>query len=155
MSRGRTEEAEAAFRKALEVEARTAFAAEAALYLGDLATAAGRAEEARTFHEKAASMASSDDQLSIRARAYAGLGRAAMAAGEMGDAARYFMGVAILYEDPELVPECLAGAVKAFLAQGQTASAREAARELKERYPASREATSLPVIPEDASGEVP
>lgn len=152
MNRG-AEAAADAFRKALAVDVETAFAAEAALYLGDLAATDGSADEARRYYERAAAMASADAQLSVRAHAYAGLGRVALGAEDMADAARYFMSVAILYDDPELVPECLGGAVEAFKALGQDPDAREAAQELRERYPDSPQAAALSAATDDAGEE--
>jgi TolA-binding protein len=45
------------------------------------------------------------------------------------------MMVAILYDDPDIVPEALYGALEAFAASGALSDAREAALELDERYP--------------------
>ena len=85
----------------------------------------------------AASLAADDSLAAIRAQAYAGLGRAAKAAGDSAAAARYFMSVAVLYDDTNLVPECLGEAALAFGQAGRTDEARRTAEELQKRYPQS------------------
>ncbi|MBL7076607.1 MAG: tetratricopeptide repeat protein [Kiritimatiellae bacterium] len=107
--------------------------AEAALALGDAALAADEAGKAGQYYEQAASHPGST--ISARARAYAGQGRAAQAGGNFDKAARYFMSVAILYNDPVLVPDCLAQAAACLKASGDTDGADRALAERKTRYP--------------------
>jgi TolA-binding protein len=75
--------------------------------------------------------------LGVRARAYVGLARTAKAVGNLDDAARYYMSVAILYEDNEMVPESLYEAAAIFRKKGDFTASDNAVRELKERYPNS------------------
>ncbi len=133
----RDAQAEAAFRKALETKAATAYGAEAALSLANILLARDAVEEAGTLFEDAARRASSDATLGVRARALLGLGQCADRRGEPAVAARHYMSVAILFDDPELVPRSLYAASAAFGKAGQTSDAEIAAAELQERYPDS------------------
>ena len=134
---GAADEADAAFKKALSLKAKTPLAAEAALRLGEISLAANRPKEAGEYFKQASEMASDDAQIAVRARAYVGLARTAGAASDFGAAARYYMSVAVLYDDPELVPECLFEAARAFRQVGDPKSADAAIKELQTRYPDS------------------
>lgn len=140
---GNTNSAAESFRHALQVKASTVYAARSALYLGKIELAQKNYEKAETYLEQAATMASDDDQLEIRANAYAGLGMSAIAISNYNAAARYFMGVAILYDNPELTPECLYKASEAFRNAGMEKESRKAIEELKQRYPESRWTKSI------------
>ncbi len=129
--------AENAFRKALGVKANTGFAAEAAIRLGDITFKSGNFEEAVKNYEKAARLAADESLIAVRARAYAGLGRTAKGKGDLENAARYFMSVAILYDDVELSSECLFEAANAFSKVGKKEEGVRAAKELLDRYPQS------------------
>jgi tetratricopeptide (TPR) repeat protein len=129
--------AKAAFEKALADGGTGPYAAEAALGLGDLAVAAGDAAAAGDAYGRAVALAGAgEDEIAIRARATAGLGRAAELAGNTAEAARYYMTVAVLYDDAELVPECLDRAARLYTELGETDLAEQAARERRARYPA-------------------
>lgn len=125
------------FEQALAVKASTRFAAEAALHLGEMNLAQGDTRKAQELFQKAAASATGDAMIEVRARAYAGLGRTSKAAGNMEEAARFFMGVAVLYDNPALVPECMFEAAQALDAGGKPAEAAKVRQELRERYPAS------------------
>ena len=126
-----------AYREALGLGVGTEYTAEAALRLGELSLAQNRAEEAIGFFSQAAAMASSDRLAGVRANAYAGLGRAHKALARHEETARYFMSVAILYDDETIVPECLYEAAAAFRKLGKKEDALKAAQELRSRYAAS------------------
>jgi TolA-binding protein len=136
--------ARGAFMKAVEAEGSGSYLAEAALRLGQIELEAGRHAEAREYLERAAAASSADRDLGIRAHAYAGLARTARATADNEAAARYFMSVAILYDDAELVPECLYEAAQVFRQLGREEPAAKAIRELKERYPDSEWAAKAP-----------
>jgi tetratricopeptide (TPR) repeat protein len=149
-----------AFAEALRQPAPTEYGAEAALRLADLEFAAKAYAEARSHYAQAISLAASEQTLGIRARAFAGVGQAAAAEGAHDEAARSFMMVAILYNDPALVPEALFGATKAFLATDSVDDARDAAAELQARYPESpwtaKAASLLPApLPESTEEDQP
>lgn len=138
MGLGRSAEAEQAFSRALAVKAATPYGAEAALRLGEIAIARTNHASAVRYLEQAAQLASDERTLGIRVQAYAALGRAARARGDAESAARYFMAVALLFDDAELVPECLRAAADSFDRLGRAADRDKALAELKRRYPESR-----------------
>lgn len=151
LARGNKEKAEVHFKACLGGKAMTPFAAEAALRLGDLAFDRKNLEQAASYFERAASIADSESLLGVRARAYVGLAKAAEARGENGAAARYYMSVAILYDDDELVPPSLYKAAAAFRRMGRAEEAEKALQELRERYPES----SWAVRPAQDAGDTP
>ncbi|MDA1043680.1 MAG: tetratricopeptide repeat protein, partial [Verrucomicrobia bacterium] len=112
-------------------------AAEAALAIGDYRLEAGDAKSAIVDFGKAASWANTSGSQGIRARAYLGLGRAYKALQQREEAARYFMSVAVLYDDPEVVPECLFRCAEMYAALGQVQNAGKSMDELRQRYPES------------------
>jgi len=126
-----------AYGEALKSKEGTILAAESALRLGEIALDAKRYKSSGDYFRRAAEMAAGGEMLGIRAKAYAGLGHTAKGQKNPGAAARFFMSVAVLYDDPELVPECLYEAGEAFSAAGSDESAKKAFEELVERYPKS------------------
>ena len=98
---------------------------------------AGRREKAAERYAAAAAAAAGEDALDLRVRAYFGLGEAAEAAGETEKAARHFMSVAVLFDDPEWTPHALFRAGRLFAQAGKKAEQAGAWKELKERYPDS------------------
>lgn len=131
----RMEEAAAMFKLALAQEAETREGAEAALQLGDIRLAQQKTEEARTCFEQAAERAGDDRFIDIRAKSYHGLGKTALQKNDCEEAARYFMSVAILFDDPELTPESLYRAAECFGLLDRKSDQRRALKELLERYP--------------------
>jgi len=129
--------AKAAFEASLAADAATPFAPEASLRLGEIALGAGDAAGATARFSRAAELAVDETLLGVRARAYAGLARSAKAGGDLDSAARYFMSVAVLFEDRDLVPECLYEAAQAYLQLANGGAAQKAVEELKARYPDS------------------
>ena len=134
---GRRDEAKKALRAALEAKANTKFAGEAAFRLGQLCLDDGEYKEALQLYRKAAAAASTEAQMGVRARSYIGMAKASKGLGEMEDAARYFMGVAVLYDDANLVPECLFEAAECYRRAGRELDARKTLDELRRRYPDS------------------
>jgi len=134
---GDMKSAEEAFRKALAIKVTTGFAAEAAIRLGDITSSAKNYDEAVKNYELAARLSGDESMIGVRARAYAGLGRTAKAKSDFPAAARYFMSVAILYDDAELVSECLFEAADAYARLSKKEESQKAAKELLERYPES------------------
>jgi TolA-binding protein len=137
LAQGKHDEAAKAFEAALAQESEGAFAAESSLRLGEIRLKQGNNKEAKAFFEQAASKASNEEMLGIRAHAYMGLARSSKALGEAEAAARYFMSVAILYDDDALVPESLYEAATLFGELGQSEKKRKTAEELISRYPDS------------------
>ena len=129
--------AAAAYEKAVAEKAETREGAEAQLLLASLDLKAGRRDKAAERYAAAAAAASGEDSLDLRVRAYFGLGETAEAAGEADKAARHFMSVAVLFDDPEWTPHALFRAGRLFGQVGKKAEQAEAWKELKERYPDS------------------
>lgn len=139
LKQGNQEKAEAAYRKAVEiVSVKSAYYAESALMLGDMMLKRSDVKEAKKFYETAGDASSDESMLAIRARAYIGLGKAAKSANDYENAARYFLSVSILFDDTEIVPECLYEAASAFYKAGKAADGDKALKELRDRYPKSQ-----------------
>lgn len=137
LGQGRQVTAREAFEAAVKIDIKGAAAAESRLKLGDLRLAAGEVMEAKGEYEQAAGMAVADTLLSIRVHAYAGIGKALQAQGNLDGATRYFLSVAVLFDDPVLVPECLNEAADTFAKLGRKDECDKVVAELLERFPDS------------------
>lgn len=137
MAQGEKVKAAAVFKSAMDLKVVTRFAPESALSLGDLMLGTTNIEAAAKYFEQAARLAADDAYAGVRAKAYAGMGRTARARGEFEAAAKYFMSVAILYDDAVLVPECLYEAADCFAKCGRAEAAEKTAGELRTRFPDS------------------
>ena len=126
-----------AYKKAMQQEARTPEGARAALQLGMLALDAQAFTDAEEAFRTAAKWASGSGMMVIRARSYYGLGMTELERRNYDEAARYFMSVGVLYEHPDLVPECLYRASEAFRQAGQSKKQQKVIKELQQRYPDS------------------
>ena len=62
-------------------------------------------------------------------------GRVALARNKYDDAAKIFMSVSVLYDDPEITPQALTQAAEAFDKAGEAGEAAKANEELKARFP--------------------
>jgi tetratricopeptide (TPR) repeat protein len=107
------------------------------LNLAELALGEGDAAKAREAFDRAAVTAAADELLPIRARAYAGTARALRTQGDLDGAAKHFLSVAILFDSPDLVPECLFEAAAVLKQAGRAADSDKVRQELKTRYPDS------------------
>ncbi|HAL93110.1 MAG TPA: hypothetical protein DCM68_08830, partial [Verrucomicrobia bacterium] len=125
------------YEKAVAEKAQTREGAESGLLLAGLELKAGRHVKAAARYTAAAEAATGDGSLDLRARAYFGLGEAAEAAGEAEKAARHFMSVAVLFDDPEWTPHSLFRAGRLFGEIGKPAEQAGAWKELGARYPDS------------------
>ncbi len=137
LKQDKNQAAASAFKRALAKKVATRFKAESALRLGDIELEEENYEQAGQYYEQAAELAAGDDMLGIRANAYAGIARSWEARDNLEKSSRYFMSVAILYDDPDLAPECLYRAYLNFSKLQKLDSARKAAEELKTKYPQS------------------
>ena len=129
--------AKKAFQKAVKVKANTREGAESALSLAALFADSENWSRAEELYGTAGDMAAGDETMDIRASSYYGLAKGWAAQKKWKNAARYYMSVAVLYDDGDLTPECLYRAAEAFdkIKSGQEATA--AREELKTRYPKS------------------
>ena len=135
LGRKQVAEAQEAFEQSLALDAKTREGAEAAWYLGDLHLEQDLVAEAIPYFEQAAAWATADDAMDVRARSYFGLGRAADRQEDWRAAARYYLSIGILFDDPELVPEALHRGAEALGKDGRTEEQQRALEELRERYP--------------------
>jgi TolA-binding protein len=71
--------------------------------------------------------------LNAKARLLAG--HVALARGKPEEAAKLFMSISVLYDDPQITPDALVQAVAAFEKAGKSTEAAKASDELKSRYP--------------------
>jgi TolA-binding protein len=134
---GNEKAATALYEKAVAEQADTREGAESQLLLAGLELKAGRHDKAEARYAAAAQSATGEDALDLRARAYFGLGEAAEAAGQPEKAARHFMSVAVLFDDPEWTPNSLYRAGQLFGRIGKQAEQASAWKELQSRYPES------------------
>jgi tetratricopeptide (TPR) repeat protein len=134
LAQGRRPEAIAAFARAAAGEPGGREGIEALLVLGDLAREDARFEEAVTRYSSAAERAGGPEDVDLKARALYGLGLIHEARGEDEEALRYYLGLAILFDDPALSPESLWRAAAAFQRQGQPVRRDQILQELRERY---------------------
>lgn len=134
---GRAQEAGEAYEKALQQDARTAEAAESALKLGELKLGIGDAVGAAFAFQQAAERSAEPELMSVRARSYFGLARTAAAQKQWEEAARFYMSVAVLFDDPELAPQSLYEAATLYDRIGRAGESRQAREELRKRYPES------------------
>ena len=137
MGQGKNDEARQAFERVTGVNFKSQALAEAWLKLGELSLTANDADKAKRAFEESATLAATDTLLPIRVQAYAGIGKSLKARGDHEGAARHFLSVAVLFDDPVLVPECLYEASLEFVAAGRANDAAKARKELLERYPDS------------------
>lgn len=137
MQLGDSRKALAHFEKAVAENAQTREGAEARLLLAGIELKEGRHAQAEAGYAAAAAAATGEEALDLRARAYFGLGEAAAAAHQPEKAARHFMSVAILFDDPEWTPHALFRAGQLFEQLGKQSERDRARKELRERYPES------------------
>ena len=137
LAQTKTKEAGEAFRQVLGLPGDTEAKAQSALELGHLALAGEDWAEARGRYEEAARLSADDSMIPLRARSYIGIARVLKRQGDEAGAARYFLSVAVLFDDPDCVPECLYEAGELFGKMNRIEERDRAFRELAERYPDS------------------
>lgn len=141
---GRPEDAIVAYTSAIQQDAKTREGAEACLRLASLELAAGNAASASKRFAEAAESAATDDALDLRVRAYFGLAESAEAQKDLAGAARHYMSVAVLFDDPEWTPLALSNAARLYGALGLDTQRIAAENDLRTRYPTSSFARQLP-----------
>lgn len=137
---GRHEAAAAAYEEGLKEPVETDETTDAWLAVGELRLTAGRLDAAREAFERAGAAASASAM--DRARSYFGLGRVAEELRDWDTAQRYYLGVALLYDDETLSAESLWRAAQVMRRAGKFGEAEKILRELAQRYPHSRWAQS-------------
>lgn len=139
-ARKKGDEAIDAYTRAADQAAETRHLPEALLRLGELLADAGKIDQAEQRLRETVAKTSAPEWQGIRAHAYAALGRCAEARGQNEEALRYFLSVALLYDDPALVPMALDKAAALHLALGRIGDSEKIGRELVDRYPGSAQA---------------
>ena len=134
-----TNAAIAAFRLAADSPVRTKYSSEASLRLGELLASRGdeaSLAEAADYLGEAVARASSPELASVRAKAYFALADCTARRGLKEAAARYYMAVALLFDDKEIVPAALEKAEALYDGLGLAREAAAARAERETRYPA-------------------
>ena len=129
-SAGKPEAAARARERGLAFESESVESVEAGLAQGEALRRLDRLPAAKEVLERASRLASELERGRLHARALTGLASVEESMGNPGAAARLYMGVAVLYEDPEATPDALRKAAEAFRRAGETERAGEALREL-------------------------
>lgn len=144
LEQGKIDEAREVFEKALAIEGDYESRPEAAWRLGEIELREKDYAGAKKHLEEAAKLAVDDRAFAIRMRAYFGIGKILKMQNSGEEAAKYFMSVAVLFDDPTVVPECLFEAGELFRQTGRSAESAKAFKELAERYPESSWAKKEP-----------
>lgn len=132
---GRAPEAEAAFRAACGIDARSEYLPEATLRLAELLLARGETKGADEQFRLAVERCAADGFQALRIHAYAGLARTALAAGDKDAAARYFLTTCLLYHDETLVPPLAREAIPLLDELGRADEAQALRDMLRDEYP--------------------
>ena len=132
--KGMGDAAAAAYRRALAVDVRTDRGAQAALRLGMSEMERGRHAEAATLLTSAVDRAQTKELAGVRMRAYAALAANEDARGFEKQALGYYMLVATLFDDREVVPPAMKRAIEILRKQGKTKEADDLAADLRNRY---------------------
>ena len=140
---GKNDEAEAAFRKALEIETPSQSLAQATLWLAEILLEKGKAKEAETYFRIAVARSADPELQSYRIYAYAGIGHSALAEGRKEDAVKYLMTVSLLYKDDLLLPPIMAETIALLDEMGLKEEAARIRSELSKIYPNSQEAKDI------------
>jgi tetratricopeptide (TPR) repeat protein len=132
---GKREEAIRAWKEGLAFESGSVEAVKAGLAMGRVQMEAGTLAEAKTAFTAASRLASGLEAAALQVEAMMALGDVEMAMKSYDEAARLYMGIAVLYEDPQASPLGLWKAAEAFTLAGKPDRAAKATQELSKRYP--------------------
>lgn len=124
-----------ALQKGLAFQSDTLEAAQASLQLAGIYLSQQQYTEAFTQYADATRIASLLEQGRLQARGMMGSGDVRFAEEKWADAAKYYMSVAVLFDDPVISPEALHRAADAFRRAEDTAKAAAAEKEIQTRYP--------------------
>jgi TolA-binding protein len=124
-----------ALQKGLAFKSESLEAAEAHLTLAGQYLSLKDFEAGFRQYSEATRLASLLEQGRMQAKGMMGSGDVRFAEEKWADAAKYFMSVAVLFDDPELSPEALRKAADAFRRAGDPVKAAAAEKEIQTRYP--------------------
>jgi TolA-binding protein len=125
-------EAETAYARYLQSASDPAGKAKVLLALGAAKIGSHKADEAQKIAEEIMAL-QPEGQVNAEARLLAG--DVQVERGNFDEAARAFMGVALLYDDPAITPRALQKAAEAYGKAGKAEEADKASRQLHEKYP--------------------
>jgi len=125
-------EAEASFQKFLATTTDPAAKAKALIALGEAKIGAHKPDEAQKIAEEIMQL-QPEGRVNAQARLLAG--DVEMERQQFEDAGKAFMSVALLYDDPEITPQALAKAARAYEKAGKPNEAEEARTQLRQKYP--------------------
>ena len=125
-------EAETALQKFLQTTSDPAEKAKAMLALGAAKIGAHKPDDAQKIAEEIMSL-QPEGRVNAQARLLAG--DVEMERNQFEAAGKAFMSVAVLYDDPEITPQALAKASKAYQKAGKPDEAQRANAQLRQRYP--------------------
>ncbi len=137
LAQGRRLDAAASFARAAEGPEAHPESVGALIALGDLARDEGQSDAAMERYAAAAERASAPELAALKAEALRGLGLANELKKDDEAAVRFYLAVAILYDHPDLTPECLWRAAAGFDRMKQPERRDQQLAELQERYPQS------------------
>ncbi|MGH8092833.1 MAG: tetratricopeptide repeat protein [Chthoniobacterales bacterium] len=125
-------EAESSLQKFLETTSDPAAKAKALLALGKAKIGAHKPDDAQKIAEEIMKL-QPEGRVNAQARLLAG--DVEVERQQFEDAGKAFMSVALLYDDPEITPQALAKAAKAYQKAGKSAEAERASTQLHQKYP--------------------
>ncbi|MGI8430847.1 MAG: tetratricopeptide repeat protein, partial [Chthoniobacterales bacterium] len=125
-------DAETALTKFLEKSTDPAAKAKALLALGEAKIGTHKPDDAQKIAEEIMGL-QGEGRVNAQARLLAG--DVQLERQNFEDAGKAFMSVALLYDDPEITPQALNKAAKAYQRAGKTAEAEKARAELQKKYP--------------------
>jgi TolA-binding protein len=125
-------DAEKSLQKFLESASEPAARAKALLALGAAKIAAHKPDDAQKIAEEIMTL-QPEGRVNAQARLLAG--DVEMERNQFEDAGKAFMSVALLYDDPEITPQALDKAAKAYEKAGKATEAERASAQLHQKYP--------------------
>ena len=125
-------EADASLQRFLESSSDPAAKAKALLALGEAKIGAHKPDDAQKIAEEIMKV-QPEGRVNAQARLLAG--DVQMEKQHFEDAGKAFMSVALLYDDPEITPQALAKAAKAYEKAGKPNEAEQARTQLRQKYP--------------------
>lgn len=124
--------AEQSLARFLQTETDPAAKAKALLALGEAKIGAHKPDDAEKIAEE---MMKAQPEGRVNAQARLLVGEAAMERQNFEEAGKAFMSVALLYDDPEITPQALAKAAKAYEKAGKPTEAERVKAQLRQKYP--------------------
>ncbi len=132
MKENQPADAEISLQKFLATTTDPAAKAKTLLALGEAKIGAHKPDDAQKIAEEIMTL-QPEGRVNAQARLLAG--EVEMERQQFDEAGKVFMSVALLYDDPEITPQALDKAAKAYQKAGKSAAAEEAKTQLRQKYP--------------------